>query len=1065
MQYALAVLDGVRWQGEPVPGIRPQTLLAALVRGGGGAVGDGLLIEEIWGDEPPADATKALQVLVSRTRAACSAELITRGQAGYRLGVAAGAVDVLALADAVVRARAALVGGATAAALQLAEEALRIPVQDADPAQPESLNLLRAAARRHRAELAAVLGQAQSRGGDHAAAVATLTPLIDAVAVDGGMDEQVLAALLRSEAAARGPGPALERYESYRRDLADRLGTDPGPELQRVQSHLLALDRPVREGLHFDPTRLIGRDDDVRAVLGLLGTGPAGAGSVEHRVVSILGPGGLGKTRLAHAVGRAASQPVVHLVELVGIAGDDEVIIEVASALGVRDSVATWRALTPEQRTDLRSRLSQKLAGAPTLLIIDNCEHVIDGVARLVSLLITNLPELSVLTTTRAPLGIAAERAYPLAQLSRSDGVALFRERASAARPDALLDDAAIGALVERLDGLPLAVELAAAKIRVMSVVEIAVRLTDRFGLLRSRDPAAPDRHRTLEAVIDWSANLLDEDGRTALRRLASFRDGFGLDGAGALIGGDSLGRDVVLLLEELADQSLITVEEGSTIRYRMLETVREYGLLQQGRVGESETVARAFRAWAVALCRDLFETLFSTEQYATVDQLAIEEGNLNEALRQAITDGDADAVVVIMAAMGGFWWILGDHQRIVGMLGGVQGLLEGYDPPPHLADAARATVASLLTNSVIFYADDSVDVSMDLLKRLGPGEGNPKVAAQCRNVLLLGLDLTVQDRIHRLVEATRSDDRDLALQASHWLCHLAENEGDPQTAIAAGEAGLRIWRPSDGPWLRAVLLNALAELHLQLGDWRSGERFAAEALPIMERLHASDDTGHLRGLLVMTAIWGGRLDHAADLLAELREQQSRSLLQGGDTVVATADAELAFARGDIPAGLDEYRRALPRMREFRIPGYGSPEHAPWLLFTESAALCAYHRYGADDEADALYDALLGKLHRYLDPPGGFTDYPVVGTVLFALGARRSVDRPDLAARLLAYAQAFTVVRTLPSTNAEAVVETVERQRPGLLAKLEADLAGRMPRDLRDQVGDLITEINAERKA
>ncbi len=1049
MQYALTVLDGVRWRGEPVPGVRPQTLLAALVRGKGASIGDGLLIEEIWGDEPPADATKALQVLVSRTRAACSAELISRGQAGYRLGVAAGTVDVLALADAVVRARAALVGGATAEALQLAEQALQISVQDSDPGQPEPLNLLREAARRHRAELAAVLGQAQSRGGDHLAAVATLTPVVDGFAAAGGVDESVLAALLRSEAAVRGPGPALERYEVYRRDLADRLGTDPGPELQRTQSHLLALDRPVREGLHYEPTRLIGRDDDVRAVLGLLGT---------DRVVSILGPGGLGKTRLAHAVGRSAAQPVVQLVELVGIAADDDVIIEVASALGVRDSVAARRALTAEQRTDLRTRLAQKLAGAPTLLIIDNCEHVIDGVARLVSLLITNLPELSVLTTTRASLGIAAERAYPLAQLSRADGIALFRERASAARPDALLDDAAIGPLVDRLDGLPLAVELAAAKIRVMSVAEIANRLTDRFGLLRSRDPAAPDRHRTLEAVIDWSANLLDGDGRTALRRLASFRDGFGLDGAAALVG-----NAAVTQLEELADQSLITVEEGSTIRYRMLETVREYGLLQQGRLGETAAVDRAVRVWAVDLCRELFDTLFSAEQYATVDRLALEEGNLNEILRQAIAEGDADAAVAIMAVMGGFWWILGDHQRVVGLLGGVQALLDGYHPPAHLADATRGTVAALLTNSVIFYAEDSVDVSMELLERLGPGDGNPKIAAQCRNVLMLGLDQTVEDRIRRLVEATNSADRDLALQASHWLCHLAENEGDPQTAIVAGETGLRIWRPSDGPWLRAVLLNALAELHLQLGDWRHGERYAAEALPIMERLHASDDTGHLRGLLVMTAIWDGRLDHAADLLAELRKQQSRSLLQGGDTVVATADAELAFARGDIAGGLEEYRRALPRMREFRIPGYGTPEHAPWLLFTEAAALSAYHRFGADEEAEELYGSLLGKIDRYLDPEGAFTDYPVVGTVLFSLGTRRSADRPDLAARLLAYGRAFNVVRTLPSSGADAVINTVERERPGLLAKLEADLAGRMPRDLRDQVGELIREINSER--
>src|SRR5690606_29469342 len=315
VQFALTVLDGVRWQGRPVAGARPQALLAALVRGDRGPVGDRGLIEAVWEDTPPADPAKALQVLVSRTRAACATEVIIRDPAGYRLGPPAEQVDALALARAVDRVRGLVADGAAADAIDLAERALAVPVALEPDASPAVIAELRAAARDRRAELARLLGIARSRAGDHAAALELLEPLVGGGAV---APEPVLAALLRSEAAVRGPAAALERFESHRRDLADRWGTDPGPELRRVHAHLLALDRPVRTGVQYEPAGLIGRDDAVRAVLGRLDA---------HRVVSLIGPGGLGKTRLAHAVGRAAGQPVVRLVELVGIGTDDEVIL------------------------------------------------------------------------------------------------------------------------------------------------------------------------------------------------------------------------------------------------------------------------------------------------------------------------------------------------------------------------------------------------------------------------------------------------------------------------------------------------------------------------------------------------------------------------------------------------------------------------------------------------------------------------------------------------------------------------------------------------------------------
>ena len=201
----------------------------------------------------------------------------------------------------------------------------------------------------------------------------------------------------------------------------------PVRRCRRCYGELLAADRPVREGLLFEATSLVGRDEDIRALR---------AAVREARVTSILGPGGLGKTRLAHLLGREADQPIVHFVELVGVAAPEDVVGEVGSALGVRDSVSGRRVLTAEQRNDVRARIAQVLDQAPTLLILDNCEHVVEAVADLVAYLVATCRRLRVVTTTRAPLAIAAERVFPLGQLSEDAAADLFcaARRGGAAR-------------------------------------------------------------------------------------------------------------------------------------------------------------------------------------------------------------------------------------------------------------------------------------------------------------------------------------------------------------------------------------------------------------------------------------------------------------------------------------------------------------------------------------------------------------------------------------------------------------------------------------------------------
>jgi len=283
------------------------------------------------------------------------------------------------------------------------------------------------------------------------------------------------------------------------------------------------------------------------------------------------------------------------------------VVAEVGAALGVRGSVTGRGA----HHADVRGRIAQELDAVPTLLVLDNCEHVVDAVAALVAFLLVTARDLLVVTTSRAPLNIAAERVVLLGQLDAADGVALFVRRARAARPTAELDHDVVSEVVTRLDGLPLAIELAAARIRAMSLEELRARLADRFALLRGKDRSAPARHQTLTAVIAWSWDLLSAEEQRALAWLARFHDGFGSSAAESMLGPGA--QDLV---ESLVDQSLLAVvESGGVVRYRMLETVREFGMLQLADRGETAGSLTAQTAWALQLSDRLGAKLISADQ------------------------------------------------------------------------------------------------------------------------------------------------------------------------------------------------------------------------------------------------------------------------------------------------------------------------------------------------------------------------------------------------------------------------------------------------------------------
>ncbi|MFD0890096.1 ATP-binding protein, partial [Streptosporangium algeriense] len=350
----------------------------------------------------------------------------------------------------------------------------------------------------------------------------------------------------------------------------------------------------------------------------------------------------------------------------------------------------------------------------------------------------------------------------------------------TAARPGVRLDEEEVREIVTRLDGLPLAIELAAAKTRMMSVEEIRRRLTDRFALLRGGNRSAPDRHQTLLAVIDWSWNLLGERERRALSRLSLFGDGFTLEASEHM-----LGSDAVQAVDALVEQSLLSVRETAYgLRYRMLETVREFGLMRLAEAGDEARARAAQRSWAVEYGVRHIGYLFSPRQFEAVDALSAEEGNLADLLRRALNEGDHGTVMRLMASVGALWSIRGDHPRIIVLHEALVQTLTGWVPPPELEEATRAAVLIMLMNMMGMTDRVLRDLLAHLPKRDSPDR---RLAAMTR-VVLAGKPPIGEQVIQRLTELSLSSDHDLALMAGQALAHALENAGNAEAARAVAE-------------------------------------------------------------------------------------------------------------------------------------------------------------------------------------------------------------------------------------------------------------------------------------
>ncbi|MET9667244.1 BTAD domain-containing putative transcriptional regulator [Streptomyces sp. NPDC006475] len=686
--------------GTPVAlgGARLRTLLTVLALRPGRTVPVATLVDEVWDGDPPADAVGAVQALVGRLRRVLGRDAVASPEGGgYRLCADGDDVDLHRFDRLAGEGARALERGDPVKAAALLDDALALwqdpvladlPARAAETARWEARRL---DARRTRLATALALGRAEE-------ALPELVALCEAHPID----ESLQALRLRALRATGRPAEALAAYDIVRRSLANRLGTDPGPELRSLHAELLAdpgapetpartagPGRPDADGTDAGPLRdagnlrarltsFVGRDADIGAIRQDLGAA---------RLVTLLGPGGAGKTRLSqeaaeHAAPHMAWPDGVWMAELAPVDDPDNVPDAVLTALGARETVlrgAGAEELRAAERhgDDPLVRLVEHCSHRRMLLLLDNCEHVIEAAAVLAERLLQTCPGLTVLATSREPLGVPGELVRPVDPLPDPMALRLFADRGTAARPGFRIEDdeAAAAEICRRLDGLPLAIELAAARLRMLTPRQIADRLDDRFRLLTGGSRTVLPRQQTLRAVVDWSWDLLDDAERTVLRRLSVFAGGCDLAAAEAVCSGpqdagpDDAGPggpgarpahpgDVADSLGSLIDKSLVVAAPApdGPMRYRLLETVGEYAAERLDEAGERAAVERRHLVHYREVARTTDPLLRGPQQRAAIDLFEREYENLRTAMRRAVAARDEQEALHVVLSLAWYW-------------------------------------------------------------------------------------------------------------------------------------------------------------------------------------------------------------------------------------------------------------------------------------------------------------------------------------------------------------------------------------------------------------------------
>ncbi|MBB5079639.1 BTAD domain-containing putative transcriptional regulator [Nonomuraea endophytica] len=886
-------------------GPRVRALLVLLALQAGRIVPAEQLVDDLYGTRPPEGISNALQSQVSRLRRALGKDLVEFHPAGYRLAADPSQVDAHRFEKLAADGRQALGAGDARSAAAVLREALDLwrgaPLSDAPLAEAAATRLeeLRLAAVEDRIQADLALGR-------HRDLVAELRQLISA----HPLRERLRAQLMRALYGSGRQAEALTAYEEGRRILDEELGVEPGAEMTAAHLAVLRADPALggaaegvtRLGLRSQLTSFIGRADDLERLGGLLDSA---------RLVTLIGPGGAGKTRLATEAAERIPGDVC-FVELAPVADATDLARAVLAALGIRDApVAGPGRPAPAPR----ERLVAALADRKLLLVLDNCEHLVAAAAELADELLAACPALRVLATSREALAITGESLVPVPPLRLPPpgvpdpldypAVRLFADRAAAVRQDFALEGADLELIVgicRALDGLPLAIELAAARLRTLTLADVAERLGDRFRLLTRGSRTALPRHQTLRAVVDWSWDLLDAGEQRLARRLTVFVGGGRVDAAELVSGGGPGTEDV---LTSLAEKSLVELVDG---RFRMLETIRAYGAERLAEADEVDATLAAHAAYYLELATEADARLRTRDQLPWLTRLDEESDDLHAAIRWAAEAGQIELALRLISRMACYWWMRG-HRVVSAQLANLVLGKTGEPPPDGLEEEYATCVLTALADG---------RATADLARRrelLADRVKEFQLPFRVEFLTMLMPLFTGPPAGYRPADVAPPPGVELSpwTRALTWLgtafVHHAYDQLDE--AAERFERALADFTAIGERWGRMLALGGLQDLRFELRDYPGAIALADQAMALSQELGASADAAENLCRRTDSVLCLGDLDAAEAGYLRAAEQARRI---GAPDTLAWAhlgQGEVAARRGRPEAARAYLEQAL----------------------------------------------------------------------------------------------------------------------------------------------------------
>ena len=1025
----------------PVRGAQQRRALATLSLHAPASTPVDVLNDVLWPDGPP--STNALQAVMSKLRKAIAPITIDVSGSAYSLGLGAAELDVHRFERLVTAGREAAAAGHFDDAVSRLDDALALwggrPFDDvADLAIGRApvarLLSMREAARTTRLECSIDGGQIE------AAAVE-----LESLVVAEPLVERWWALLMIARYRQDRQADALRAFQEARTILADELGLEPGPELRDLEAKILQQDpslgpssrgvfskrsprRPSVAGSQL-PARMasiVGRADHIETLVGLLG---------HERLVTIAGPGGAGKTTLAIEVGRrwaaTEARPRVILIELAAVPRGGEVVAAVGAQLAVGDGDLRANNISATEM----ERIIDALGRRPTLVVLDNCEHLVDEAAEFTATLLRRCDSVKVLATSREALSVAGERTWAIPPLTPDESVELLAARAASAGVDFdLTADSGSTAirLVERLDGLPLAIELAAARLRSMSLADLVERIDDRFAVLSVGTRTAEPRQQTLRNLVDWSYDLLDQHERTLFRRLAVFSGGAGLDAIENVctdpvdVGGtDRIARgDVDTLVARLVDKSLVVADRTPVgVRFRMLQTLADYANEQLLASGEAEWLGHRHATYFAGLVAPAERGLLGREQRTWIAWLRLEWANITTAIDHALAVDDAETAIALVAPLGWYFFMIDETAAGAEWLHAALACSGKSDPRLHslalafyafLAstgpDPANAAVVAERALATLDSYDDptteSMVTGMYVICQLFLG----RIEA-CKEVLPL-----------TEAAAHRSGDRWSIAMATVVGAEVASVFGEPQHAEREMRRAADGFAAAGDRFSFVICVTHAAEIAELRGDYDPAVRMLEESLATAEDVGFSVRGLAARSRLANIEILRGNLALAESIHHQSIDDSSGPVPQWVHAISLLGLANIARRRGDAAEALRLVDEALTLPRSSQIP------------VMRTSALVA-RGYSADFAGDS--ELALANQREALD-------------VAMRLGSARSIANAaeGLAGALALAGQSETAARLLGAADA------LRRRSGGPMPAAERFDVDRAERRARQALGD-----------